>query len=145
MDITLRVDDDLFAIFKAEALERKMTPGAVIRERLGRAVALDPRERGVVLSGGRTLHLIEQHLGGGDLKGAEDLLEKVRKLASVRLKSPDLGDTSGGEPFGDRYFQLTTGQLQELVHRSAKTGRTLDQLVEEIWRRVGEDFFRYVP
>lgn len=143
MDIVLRVDDDLVATYREEAVERNTTIGEVMRERLTRAVGLDPRDRGVIITGGQTLHQIEFHLGGGDLKDAEDLLRKVRKLASVRMKAPNIGDS--GEAFGDRYFALSPVQLQELVFRAEKTGRSIEELFEEIWRRVSEDFFRYVP
>ena len=131
MKISLSIDDDLWEIYREESIERRMNPGDVIRERLQRAVGLDPRDRGVVLTGGRTMQLIEERLGGGHLKSAEDLLAKVANLASIQ--------------FGVHEFVITPGQYRELVFRAQKTGRTIEELVQEIYRRMQQDFWRYVP
>jgi hypothetical protein len=125
------IPDDLFIIYRDEAMSRKISLGDLLRERLQKAVGCDPREHPLILTGGRTMQQIEGHLGGGQLKSAEDLLKKVRRLASIK--------------FGAHEFVLSPGQLEELTFRAAKTGRSIDRLIAEIWRRVSEDFFKYVP
>src|SRR5437899_1153051 len=115
------IPDDLWGQYADEAKERKLGDGDVLRERLAKAVALDPRERAVVLTGGKTMQQIEEHLGGGQLKHAEDLLVKIRRLASIR--------------FGSHEFKITPGQYEELTFRAKKTGRSVAQLIEEIYRR----------
>lgn len=131
MRAMLQIDDDLFDLYEREAKERRMDVGDVLRERLKKAVALDPRDRGVVISGGRTRFLIEEMLGGGFLKDQEDLATKIRKLAVIK--------------FGEHSFRLTAGHYQELQHRALKTGRTMDELIAEIFRKMQETFFDYVP
>lgn len=131
MKISLSIPDDLFDVYAREAKERNTDPGEVIRQRLIKAVGLDPRERPIVLTGGRTMQAVEERLGGGNLKGAEDLLEKITKLASIR--------------FGAHEFQITPGQWRELAFRATKTGRTPEQLIEAIYLKMSTTFFEYVP
>lgn len=133
MKATLTIDDDLFEIYKTEAGQRGVPVGQVISERLARAVALDPRTRAMVLDGGMVMQKIEEKLGGGQVKGAEDLLKKVTNLASIR--------------FGSHEFQITPGQYRELAFRATKmgSGKTPEDLIAEIYRRMQATFFEYVP
>lgn len=131
MKITLSIDDELWDIYREESIARKMNPGDVIRERLAKAVALDPRDRGIIISGGRTMQILEEKLGGGHLKSAEDLLNKVTNLAGIR--------------FGLHEFVISPGQFRELTFRAQKTGKTIEQLVESIYKRMQATFWEYVP
>lgn len=131
MKIALTIPDDLWEIYRVESLERHVDPGDLLRDRLARAVGLDPRDRAIVLTGGRTMQLIEEKLGGGQLKSAEDLLAKVTNLAVIK--------------FGAHEFTITPGQYRELAFRASKTGRSIDQLIESIYQKMQETFFEYVP
>lgn len=130
MKIQLTIDDDVFEIYKQEAMERRIFPSEVIAERLKRAVGLDPRERTAILAGG-TMRLLEERLGGGDIKSGEDLLKKVTALASIR--------------FGAHEFVLTIGQYRELAFRAQKTNLTIEELVQRTYQKMQATFFEYTP
>lgn len=129
MKANLLSDDDLFEIYQDEAKQRGMEVGDVLRERLKLAVSLDPRGRFLIISDGGTMSQLEAILGLGHLRSAEDLLQKVAKLARIR--------------FGDHTFELSAGQYQELVHRASKNGVTIAVYVQNIFRKMQIDFFKY--
>lgn len=131
--VTFTMDDDLLEFYQHEAKERKIQGGTavVLNERLKRAVALDPRERTIIITGGRAREIIEEKLGGGQLRDTEDLLRKISNLAAIR--------------FGMHEFQITPGQWRELAFRATKTGKTIEQLVEAIYVKMQATFFEYVP
>lgn len=131
MKITLSIPDDLFDIYAREAAERLTDPGNVIRQRLIKAVGLDPRERPIILTGGQVMQQIEERLGGGNLRDGQDLLNKITKLASVK--------------FGEHEFKITPGQFRELAFRATKTGRTPEQLIETMYQKMSQVFWEYVP
>lgn len=131
MKAFLQLDDDLFEMYMQEAIERRMEVGDILRERLKRSIALDPRTRCMVLDDGRLLQQLEEYLGGGQLKGTADLVNKVSRLAKIK--------------FGEHEFRLTAGQFEELAWRAKKTGRTVDQQMTVIFQRMRETFFTYVP
>lgn len=126
-----KLPDEVYERYQAEAKERQMSVGDVLRERLLLAEDLDPREKPLILFGGATMQAIESYLGGGQLKSATDLLSKVSKLAAVG--------------FGRHDFVLSAIQAQELMHRAKKLGLTTEQLLDRMWIKISEDFFKYVP
>jgi hypothetical protein len=131
MKVTLSLDDDLADFYTREAASRRMAIGTVINERLTRALPLDPRKRSVVIGDADVIHRLEQALGGGHLLGERDLLGKVERLARIE--------------FGPHTFQITPGQFEELKFRAGKTGRSVEQLVMDMYTKMSEDFFRAVP
>lgn len=126
-----KLSDEVYETYLQEAADRKVKVGDLLRERLEKAVALDPRDHPLILTGGRTMQQIEDHLGGGNIRGAEDLLQKVRRLANIK--------------FGEHEFVISPGQYQELAHRATKLGLTHEQFIARMWTKISEDFFRYVP
>jgi hypothetical protein len=131
MKAELRLDDDLYDAYKLESHSRRVPLGDILRERLALALPLDPRRRGLIVATPTVLADLEACLGGGHLLSEADLLEKVQRLARIK--------------FGDYAFPITPGQFAELEFRATKTGRTVPQLVEAIYRKVSADFFSYVP
>ncbi len=131
MKITLSLADDLYDTYALEARARRIEVDSVLCERLKLAVGLDPRDRGLVITGGPILAQLEQLLGTGHLQSPEDLLAKVRRLAVIR--------------FGEHEFRITAGQYQELAHRATKTGKTIPQLIDAIYQKMQADFWQYVP
>lgn len=131
--VTFTIDDEVFEHYQHETTERRPPGGiaGVLNERLKRAIPLDPRDRVIIITGGRAREIIEEKLGGGQLKDTEDLLRKVSNLAAIR--------------FGMHEFQITPGQWRELAHRATKTGKTIEQLIEAIYQRMQATFFEYVP
>ena len=130
MKITLTLDDDLSGFYEEEAKERKCELAAVLEDRLKRAGQLDSRTRYVIVSD-RTRDQLENILGGGHLKSAEDLLNKVGRLARIK--------------FGDHEIRLSAGQFEELKWRAQKQGKTIEQLLLEIWQRLQDQFFNAIP
>ena len=130
MKVTFTLDDELADFLQREAASRHLALGAVLNERLTVAKPLDGRHRSIIVSDAATLHELEKLLGSGHILGEFDLLSKVRRLASIE--------------FGAHRFELTAGQLEELKFRAGKTGRTVEQLVEDLYRRMSQDLFRTV-
>jgi hypothetical protein len=130
MRITLSLDDDLADFYAKEAQSRHIPVGTIVAERLAAAKPLDPRRRGFIVADAQTLQELESILGGGSLTSERNLVEKVRRLARIR--------------FGDHTFQITPGQYEELAFRAKKTGRTVEQLVADLYTRMSRDLFRTV-
>lgn len=130
MKVTLSIDDDLAEFYTKEAQSRRLPIGTIVNERLAAAKPLDPRRRGFVVADAQVLQELESVLCGGSLTSERNLVEKVRRLARIR--------------FGDHEFKLTPGQFEELKFRATKTGRTVEQLVADLYRRMSVDLFRTV-
>lgn len=129
---SLRIDDDLLGVYQAEAEASggKLSLEHVLADRLKRAEYLVPNSRYIVLADAPRDQM-EKLLGGGSLRSGDDLLEKVSRLARVR--------------FGDHTLEdLTPGQMEELVYRAEKMGKTVDQLLQETWAKFRQDFFTLV-
>ncbi len=130
MKIVLSIDDDLADFYAKEAQSRRLPIGTIVNERLAAAKPLDPRRRGFIVADAQVLQELESVLGGGSLLSERDLIEKVRRLARIQ--------------FGDHRFEITPGQFEELKFRATKTGRTVEQLVADLYRRMSVDLFRTV-
>lgn len=129
----LRIDDDLYTGYLEETVQTHGDSTAileVIADRLKRAVSLRPNSRYILLTDAAR-DAMENLLGGGSLKSADDLLTRVSRLAQIR--------------FGDRVLKdLTPGMYEELALRAEKQGKTLDQMLDEAWRVFTRDFFTLV-
>jgi hypothetical protein len=130
MKITLSLDDDFAEAYTKEAQSRRLSVAAVIAQRLLTALPLDPRKRGIVIGDAQILQELESILGGGSLTSERDLVEKVRRLARIK--------------FGDHTFSITPGQFEELKFRATKTGRSVEQLIADLYTRMSQDLFRTV-
>lgn len=131
--VTFTLDDETLEHYQHESKERHVPGGVaqVLNERLRRAIPLDPRDRPIIITGGRAREIIEEKLGGGNLKDTEDLLRKVTALAVIK--------------FGEHEFKLTAGHYRELAFRATKTGKSVDQLLQETFTKMQAQFFEYVP
>lgn len=130
MKVTLTLPDDLAADYTEEATERGWKIEDVLTERLLRASELDPRHRYVIVVG-RVRDQLEKRLGGGHLMDANDLYRKVDRLAKIR--------------FGQHEIILSAGQMEEMVFRSNKIGKSIDQMLDEMWAKISQEFFTYAP
>lgn len=98
----------------------------LIARQLERFGEVPPTERMVVLSG-QALQDLEHVLGGGPLKSGDDLLARIHQRAGVTL--------------GDIRLQFSQAQLEEIQTRAAKTGRSAQELLEDLVEQVGRDLF----
>lgn len=130
MRVTIQLDDDTALTYQNEAVERGMDVEDVLADRLKRAQVLDPRHRYVVLVDG-VLARAEAALGGLPLLHAEDFLSKLTRLARIR--------------FGDHRLELTAGQMEEIVWRGQKQGKTVEQMLGMAWERFTAEFFTLLP
>jgi hypothetical protein len=130
MKVTLTIDDDLAEFYQKEAQSRKIPVSQIINERLTLAKSLDGRNRPVVVWDSAIVQHLESVLGGGHIKDQYDLSAKVTRLARIQ--------------FGDHRFEITPGQFEELKFRATKSGRTVEQLVADLYRRMSQDLFRTV-
>lgn len=130
MRITLDLPDDVAEGYRREADERGLPIESVLEGRLLTAGALDPRERCVVVTQ-PVLGVLEEKLGGGHLRGACDLKDKVVRLAIIK--------------FGDHEIKLTPGQFEELAWRARKLGKTVADLIQITYEQFSKDFFTMVP
>jgi hypothetical protein len=130
MKITLSLDDDLYADYLRESQSRKIPLNTILNERLLLAEPLDPRNRPIVISDTGIVQHLEQVIGGGSIKDQYDLSAKVTRLARIG--------------FGDHTFKITPGQFEELKFRATKTGRTVEQLIADLYTRMAQDLFRTV-
>jgi hypothetical protein len=131
MKVALLLDDDLGEAYQKEAASRRVSISTCIAERLLAAKGLDPRRRTLLIDDEAIVRHLEQTLGGGSLTGQYDLATKVSRLANIS--------------FGDHRFEITPGQFAELKFRAGKTGRSVEQLVADMYTKMSGDFFRAVP
>ncbi len=130
MKITLSLDDDLYADYLRESQSRKVPLNTILSERLALAQPLDPRNRPIVIGDPGIVQHLEQILGGGTTKDQYDFSAKVTRLARIG--------------FGDHTFKITPGQFEELKFRATKTGRSVEQLIADLYQRMSQDLFRTV-
>jgi len=129
MILNLRVDDETYQHYADEAEATGSQPILVIEDRLKRALVLTPNSRYIILADG-TRDRMEQILGGGSLKSAEDLLTRVQRLGHVK--------------FGEHTIEITPGQMEEIIYRAAKMGRSVDDLIKEAYGIFARDFFTLI-
>jgi hypothetical protein len=127
--VKLTLPDDLVEILQDEAAACQSTLDDSVSHRLHAAIDLDPRSRGFVVTG-VDLSKLETALSGGSLTDSADLLTKVRRLASIR--------------FGEHRLELTAGQMEEIARRARHEKKTVEQALGEIFKRMTQEFFRYV-
>ena len=76
------------------------------------------------------LQQIEHLLGGGQIKTPQDLVDRVRSYASIRL--------------GEITLDLSQAQKAEITHRAEKRGLTPEAVIREMVDIVLEEIFTAV-
>lgn len=132
---TVRVTVDL-PVSLARRLERHGIerhggePGARLYElaQLFADVPAAPSDR-VTVIGPELRERLEQLLGMGHILNGEDLLQKVQGLASLKI--------------GGVSVDFSPKQWEELTTRAEKQGRTVEETVADVVKRMSGDFFNY--
>ena len=127
--VKIALPDDLVDILEDEATARQSTLDESISHRLHASIDLDPGSRGFVITG-TDLAALESALAGGHLKDSADLLQKTRRLAAIH--------------FGEHRLELTPGQFEEIARRAKHEKKTVGQALNEVFKRMTSEFFRYV-
>jgi len=70
---------------------------------------------------------LDDRLGPGTTKTAKDLLDAITRLASIKI--------------GGVEVKFTPGQLDELAFRATKRGRTVQQEIEAVVKRLEQELF----
>lgn len=91
-------------------------------------VPVKPGDR-VVVMGPELRERLEQILGMGHILSGEDLLQKVQGLASLKI--------------GGVAVDFSPRQWEELATRAEKSGRTVEEVVADVVKRMAGDFFNY--
>jgi hypothetical protein len=104
----------------------KLPVDKLVVRQLERFAAVPPTARVVVLHG-QALQDLEETLGGGPLQSGEDLLERIHQRAGVTL--------------GDIRLSFSQPQLEEIQRRAEKTGRTPQDLLQDLVAQVSRDLF----
>lgn len=71
--------------------------------------------------------LLEQTVGLGTTRNARDLLQGMRRLASISI--------------GNVNIPFTPGQIEELQHRAKKRGQTVEQAIKAVVDRINDELF----
>jgi hypothetical protein len=125
----MRIDipDDLADRYTAMSVTQ---PLPLLIERQLARFADYPATVRVLPLGGDHLQQLEHLLGGGQIKSPADLVERVRRYASITL--------------GKVVLDWTPAQKTEITHRAAKRGITPDAVAREIIDIVLEECFQSV-
>lgn len=113
---------------RAEAQRRALELSAAML--LRDALRLLPVQGRAVVVSGEILERLESILGGGSLLNAEDLRQKVERLAGVSFLHCRL-------PF-------TPNQLEALAEKAARNSLSVEELVNRTAPRMYEQFFDLV-
>ncbi len=121
------IPDPLADQYQAYATQQGIPLDAVVTKQLTRVQSVTPGSR-VVILGANHLDYLAEKLHGGDVQSAEDLLQKVDRLAGIKFEAIDL--------------KLTPAQLEEVQHRAERQGKSVDQLVHEMWAFLSQELLR---
>jgi len=113
----------LYAVAAHQGRDLETAAGLMLAASL---VSLPAEGRYTVL-GGPDLLALEDLLGGGSILNATDLRQKVERLAGISFQHVRL--------------QFTPGQLEQLLERATRQGKSVEQLVEQMAPRIHEQFF----
>jgi len=72
---------------------------------------------------------LEQTTGVGSTQVATSFVSAVERLASIAI--------------GDIHLDFTPGQLEELRHRAAKRGQTIEQTIKAVVDRIRDEIFHH--
>lgn len=124
MRVTL--PDSVVDLYQAYADQSGKSLDSVIADRLKRT-AVVPHGSRMVFVGGDPLDRLEAKLGGGSITTADDLARRVERLAGITFMGKDL--------------QLSPNQLEELAQRAERQGKSIDDLITDIWAHLRDNFF----
>lgn len=125
--VRLTLPDDTLDRVMDAANAHQCTVETAAERILARAVKdLPLTGRAVVLSG-EELARVETILGSGSVLNAQDLAQKIDRLAGVGFEHVRI--------------QFTPGQLEDLARRAASNGITPRELIERTAPRIYEQFF----
>jgi hypothetical protein len=120
------IPDDVADTYAAYAQPTGQALDTVVTQQLKRFARLAPSKRAIVL-GAAAIETLEARLGGLPLQDDQDLVARVARLAGVAFMGLDL--------------RLSPGQLDELVTRAERQGKSVDQVILDIWAVLVNEFF----
>ena len=121
--MVISIDDKLYARYK-EAADSVKFPGgteALIVRQLARMSDYAASARLIILDKA-PLQQIEVALGGGSLRSADDLVERIKAYASISL--------------GGVRMDLSPAQLEEVAYRAQKLGKAPDEMLKEMVQQI---------
>ena len=128
--LRLYLSDDKLAGLQTRAEAQKIDLETAATRLLVEAAPTYPLTGRAVVVHGETLDRLEGILSGGSLLSAQDLQQKVERLAGISFLHLRL-------PF-------SPGQLEALAEKAERNGLTVEQLVERTAPRIYEQFFDLV-
>lgn len=134
MKTTIQLPDDVYDAYTSAAegmagLGHPLSPEEIMVDRLTRFKDVSPSDRVVVVDP-KVRNRLEQILGGGSLKDAEDLLQKVEGLADIQI--------------GEIRVEFSPGELKQMKHWANRQGKAVDYIVKDIVTRIKLTIFDYV-
>lgn len=120
------IPDDLADTYAAYATAQGVDLDNVITRQLERFRHLEPGKTAIVIRADALTDL-QNLLGGTPIRNGQDLIDRVRRHGQLTFESYNL--------------ELSHGQKAELEYRSVRAGKSVKQLVEEIWRDLQGNFF----
>lgn len=122
----ITIPDDVLAPYEEMAQRQGRPVDDVVAAQLKRFAMLEPGKKAVVIPPA-ALTALEPPLGGTPVRDAQDLLTRIQQLANISFMGLNLG--------------LSLQQKAELAHRAERQGRTVEALVQEMWRDLQQNFF----
>lgn len=121
----ITIPDQVLDAYQAYADREGRTLDQVLTQQLGRFRHLPPAERAVVL-GGPVIERLETHLGT-QISNGEELADKVERLAGIT--------------FHGIHLDFSPNQLEELQHRSERSGRSVEDMAKEMVQQLSHEWF----
>lgn len=123
------ISDELYERFQQRARKEHMSVDSWVASQLARVQDYPVRDR-VVIIGSEARDQLEQLFGGGGLVNAEDLVDKVERLAALGI--------------GELRTNFSPGQWEELKRRCERLGVPVEEEAQRIVTKVSELFFDHV-
>jgi len=123
----LTIPDDLVEVFQPQASAKEPVEKLLLQQ-LTKFSHVPVRDRVLIIDGAARDDL-EQLLHGPSLTTAADLVNRVRALIDVKIEGVNVA--------------LTLAQLEQLVGRAEKLGKTPEALIEETVAQMATQFFDY--
>lgn len=118
--------DEIIAPYLAYAESQGCPLADILAAQLKRFTAFEPGKKAIVIPA-KLEGVLADKLGGLPIASGPDLIARLTRLAGISFAGHDLS--------------LTPNQLAELQHRAERQGRSVAELVDDIWRRLSNDFF----
>lgn len=128
MRIPIELDESTLIQLTNEANRLGVSPETVLNYHLTEGLRHTYGDRALVVAGA-DLVALETRLGGGQIATGGDLVGKVERLARIE--------------FGGHEIRLSVAELEEVKWRAGKQGKSVAQIVENVWKSMSEQFFSY--